>query len=72
MEPIPGITVEQEIRNCSYSYQCQPKLFCEAANSTGLVKKCDVQCCKGNLCNKKEPTQPTQRPKPVTQKGMIR
>lgn len=72
IEQIAGVIVEQEMRDCSSSLHCQqPKRLCDIANATGLVKRCDVHCCKEDLCNKKEETKPTLEPQSVTQKGMM-
>ncbi|XP_031549486.1 uncharacterized protein LOC116287019 [Actinia tenebrosa] len=68
MGSIAGITVEQEIRNCSYSLLCESELFCKAVNKSGLVTRCDIQCCEGNLCNRKRPIKTTPIPQTATPK----
>ncbi|XP_031571159.1 uncharacterized protein LOC116305394 [Actinia tenebrosa] len=64
------ITLHQEIRNCSYSLQCQSMrdITCNAANATGILKKCEVGCCEGDLCNSGGPI-PTQAPMPTGPSG---
>lgn len=65
------ITIHQEVRNCSYSFQCQSlrDVLCKTANSTGNLKKCEVGCCQGDLCNSGGPI-PTQAPGPTGPSGM--
>ncbi|EDO46920.1 predicted protein [Nematostella vectensis] len=47
-----GVVFFQELRNCTYSIGCDPKVICALANQTGLLTNCNATCCKGNLCNK--------------------
>ncbi|XP_078343166.1 uncharacterized protein LOC144628916 isoform X4 [Oculina patagonica] len=52
---VPNGTMFYQLRNCSSSKilcnQDNPSSMCRILNSTGLMLKCNTECCEGDLCN---------------------
>ena len=45
-----GVTGEVFVKGCATSSECSEK-NCKKFSPSGKITKCEVECCKGDLCN---------------------
>lgn len=49
-----GESTNFQVKNCSNAILCNPDsplAMCKLLNLTGLMTKCDIDCCEGDNCN---------------------
>ena len=46
-----GVTGEVFVKGCATSSECSEK-NCKKFSPSGKITKCEVECCKGDLCNR--------------------